>query len=766
MSASPEREPDSTGDLAGEQNYVSLLYRKLDAERESAQRRLTGALAQTGGTPQARTERDVATTTYSERLAQLSSVEQGLCFGRLDFHAGEAVYVGRLGLFDEDGDYEPLLLDWRAPAARPFYLATAASPEGVRRRRHIRTLSRRVVALDDEILDLRTADQGKNQADLGLAGEAALLAALERRRTGEMSDIVATIQGEQDRIIRDELSGVLVVQGGPGTGKTAVALHRAAYLLYTYRQQLATRGVLVVGPNSTFLRYIGQVLPSLGETGVLLSTVGQLFPGIRAIGEDSREAAEIKGRQVMVDVLAEAVADREQIPEDVLEVEFDDSVFTLDRETCERARAKARGTLRPHNLARRAFVEQLLDALAEQATARFEVDLFTGVPEIAVEEGETADAEVLDAGDRADIRAELAASEKVHEALNSLWPRLTPQRLLRDLLTSPERLASAAGDRLTGTERAFLVRTAKSRWTPADVPLLDELAELLGEDDSEERAERERREREERAYAEGVLHVLEQDEEILDEEILRVRDILDAELFAERQQRRSELTAAERAAADRRWTFGHLIVDEAQELSPMDWRLLMRRCPSRSMTLVGDVAQTGAPAGASSWAEMLSPYVGDRWRLRELTVNYRTPAEIMDLAAGALAEVDPSLRAPDSVRESGIPPWQRPLAETSLRSAVDDELRAADGGTVAVLCPAARFARLRAELPEDDRLSLLTVEEAKGLEFDGVLVVAPEEIVAGSPRGWNDLYVALTRATRRLGVVYTEARLEPLVGAG
>jgi DNA helicase IV len=740
-----------------------MLYRKLDAEREFAQRRLTGALGQAGGTPQARTERDVATTTYSERLAQLSSVEQGLCFGRLDFHGGETVYVGRLGLFDEDGDYEPLLLDWRAPAARPFYLATAASPEGVRRRRHIRTLSRRVVALDDEILDLRAADQGH---DLGLAGEAALLAALERRRTGEMSDIVATIQAEQDRIIRDELNGVLVVQGGPGTGKTAVALHRAAYLLYTYRQQLATRGVLVVGPNSTFLRYIGQVLPSLGETGVLLSTVGQLFPGVRATGEDSREAAEVKGRSLMADLLADAVADRERVPDDVLAVEFDDGVLELDRAICERARARARATLRPHNLARRVFVDQLLDALAEQAAGRFEVDLFEGVPEIPLDEGETESAEVLDAGDRADIRAELAASGKVLSALDSLWPRLTPQRLLRDLLSSPERLASAAGDRLTEAECAALVRPAKSRWTAADVPLLDELAELLGEDDTEQRAERERREREERAYAEGVLDILDQDEEIIDEEILRVSDILDAELFAERQQRRSELTAAERAARDRRWTFGHLIVDEAQELSPMDWRLLMRRCPSRSMTLVGDVAQTGAPAGASSWDEMLSPYVEDRWRLRELTVNYRTPAEIMDLAAGALAKVDPALRAPASVRESGLPPWQRPLEGARLPSLVADELRAADGGTVAVLCPAGRLDELRAELPEDERLSVLTVEEAKGLEFDGVLVVAPEEIVAGSPRGWNDLYVALTRATRRLGVVYTEHALEPLVGAG
>ncbi|MBB2939216.1 DNA helicase IV [Amycolatopsis bartoniae] len=760
---SPQREPDSARDLAAEQDYVSLLYRKLDTERETAQRRLAAALHQRGSAPQALTERDVATTTYSERLAQLGSVEQGLCFGRLDFQEGETAYVGRLGLFDEDGDYEPLLLDWRAPAARPFYLATAASPEGVRRRRHIRTLSRKVVALDDEILDLRAADQGQ---DLGLAGEAALLAALERRRTGEMSDIVATIQAEQDRIIRDELGGVLVVQGGPGTGKTAVALHRAAYLLYTYRQQLATRGVLVVGPNSTFLRYIGQVLPSLGETGVLLSTVDQLFPGVRATGEDTREAAEIKGRAVMVDVLTAAVADRQQVPDEVLEVEFEDGILELDRETCERARAKARATRRPHNLARRVFLDQLLDALAERAAGQLEVDLFAGVPEIPLDEGESADAEVLDAGDHADIRAELAASGKVLAALDALWPKLTPQRLLRTLFASPGRLASAAHGHLTEAEQAHLVRPPKSRWTPADVPLLDELAELLGVDDTEERAERERREREERAYAEGVLDILEQDEELADEEFLRVGDILDAELFAERQQARSELTAAERAARDRRWTFGHVIVDEAQELSPLAWRLLMRRCPSRSMTLVGDVAQTGAPAGASSWAEMLAPYVEDRWRLRELTVNYRTPAEIMDLAAGALARVNPELRAPTSVRESGTEPWQRPLAGASLPSLVEEELRAADGGTVAVLCPAARFAALRAELPQDERLSLLTVDEAKGLEFDGVLVVAPEEVVAASPRGWNDLYVALTRATKRLGVVYTERALEPLVGAG
>ena len=732
-----------------------MLYRRLDDERTTAERRLERALRSHGETPQESAERDAAAGLHNERLAQLGSVEQGLCFGRLDFHDDPApAYIGRLGLFDSDSDYEPLLLDWRAPAARPFYLATAASPEGVRRRRHIRTLSRKVIGLDDEILDLRAVDG--DQADLGLAGEAALLAALERRRTGEMSDIVATIQAEQDDIIRDDLSGVVVVQGGPGTGKTAVALHRAAFLLYTYRQQLASRGVLVVGPNNTFLRYIGQVLPSLGETGVLLSTVGQLFPGVRARGTDSREAAEVKGRPVMVDVLTRAVADRQRVPAGQLDVEFDDDVLVLDRTVVERAREKARRARRPHNLARQVFVDAMLDALTARATQRMEVDLFAGVPDIPLEAGETADAPVLDAGDRVEIRKELAESDTVGAVLDDLWPKLTPQRLLRDLLADPHGLLSASDGLLTDADRAAVRRPARSPWTPADVPLLDELAELLGEDDAAEQAARERREREERAYAEGVLDIMDQDEELLDEDQIRIADILDAELFAERQERSGHLTAAQRAARDRTWTFGHVIVDEAQELSAMDWRLLMRRCPSRSMTVVGDVAQTGAPGGASSWRDMLGGFVGDRWRLRELTVNYRTPVEIMDLAAEALAQVDPELRVPTSVRETGVRPWRARLGERPLVSIVDEEAAAADGGTVAVLVPASRLGGVRSEL--DGRgadVSVLTVADAKGLEFDGVVVVAPEEIAAESPRGWNDLYVAYTRATQRLGIVYT-----------
>jgi DNA helicase IV len=357
----------SNEEVAREQEYISTLYDRLDQLREQAARRLAGLLRESGGTHQARVEREAASAEYRHRLAQYDAAGYGLVFGRLEFNDSELRYIGRIGIHTDSDDYKQLLMDWRADAARPFYLATAASPGNVKVRRHITTRDRKLISYDDEVLDLAAADPSRHE---GLTGESALLAALNASRTGTMSDIVETIQAEQDHIIRSGLEGVLVVQGGPGTGKTAVALHRAAFLLYTYRRQLEKRGVLVVGPNATFLRYIGQVLPSLGETSVLLSTVGDMFPGISATGAEPPATAEIKGRLAMTKVIAAAVRDRQQAPREPVEVVVDHDTITLAPQDITRARERARRSRRPHNLARAVFAREVISALTARAAGK------------------------------------------------------------------------------------------------------------------------------------------------------------------------------------------------------------------------------------------------------------------------------------------------------------------------------------------------------------------------------------------------------------
>jgi len=767
-----------TEEILREQKYVTMLYARLDELREKAAGRLSRVLVETGGTPAQRAQRDGTASEYSDRLAQLDAAENGLCFGRLDLDGGERRYIGRLGILDETADYEPLLVDWRAPAARAFYIATAAAPLGVKRRRHIRTRQREVVGVDDDALDLTAHDAG--DAASGLVGEAALLSAVNAGRTGRMRDVVETIQAEQDRAIRADLAGVLVVQGGPGTGKTAVALHRAAYLLYTHRDRLARRGVLVVGPNATFLRYISQVLPGLGETGAVLRTLGELYPGVNARRAETAEAAEIKGRTVMVDVVAAAVRAHERVPEEDLEIIVDGVEYRLDQATVLRAQASARALNKPHNLARPVFTAKILDALTEQALVRLNDDPFEELTrqftaEIAREFGESEAAErdgFLDVLDAAAVRREIAEDPAVQALLDRLWPELTPERLLTDLFASRTLLKEAA-PQLTRDERAALRCEPGRGWSVADVPLLDEAAELLGVVDTEAAA-RELLQRQRIAYAQGVLDVISGSQSIdLEdprEEIVAVTDLVDAEMLAERQEETRVLTVADRAAADRTWTFGHVVVDEAQELSAMAWRLLMRRCPSRSMTIVGDVAQTGDPAGTSSWRAALEPHVGTGWRLAELTVNYRTPTEIMTLAAAVLARINPALTPPRSVRASGVEPWREAVPAAAFAARLAEIARREDArvgdGRLAVLVPASRAGELTAAvlgaLPDagfgadpdlEARTVVLTVRQAKGLEFDSVVVADPDAISAGAPRGDGDLYVALTRATQRLGVL-------------
>ncbi|RKS68909.1 DNA helicase IV [Actinomadura pelletieri DSM 43383] len=788
----PEREEKSRqAAIQAEQRYVSRVYARLDAERESAETALRAGPAAGGGSAfQARLEGAVATDEAARRLARLSGVEHGLCFGRIDHRAdadgpGDTFYIGRVGLRDENR--EPLLIDWRADAARPFYTATSGAPGTLARRRHLHLRDRAVVRLDDEVFDLEGLAESERR---GIVGEAALLATLRRGRTGRMSDVVATIQEEQDQVIRSGLHGVLVVQGGPGTGKTVAALHRAAYLLYTHRDVLERRGVLIVGPNATFLRYIEQVLPGLGETDVVLSTVGELYPGLKATAMDDPAVAVVKGDLRMADLVREAVHDRQRVPADGLRVEVEGLTLTVDAEACERARDRARGLRVPHNIQRRRFVHDLLEALAVDRAEQYERIMDEPLEEIAKNGGlpkwlqelidEAEDTPLLDETELRMAKEALWHEPSVQAALDALWPELTPEELVTDLyadLDSLTRLGARAG--LSPAEAAFLHRPSGAPWTVSDVPILDEAADLLGKDDSAARAARRRADRARRAAEELYAR------EVIETTGLADLDMVSAADLAERHHDDGPpLTTAQRAMADREWAYGHVIVDEAQELSAMAWRTVMRRVPTRSLTVVGDIAQTGSAAGASSWGQMLDRYVPGRWREQRLLVNYRTPAAIMRVAADVLAAVAPDQTPPEPVRDDGPPPTAIALPVSDLPRLVRSELSlitgdASDGiggtfteGRLAVITSAARHTAVLDALPSaavgatpealDSPTVVLTAQEAKGLEFDSVVIVDPAGIVSESPMGGQDLYVALTRATRRLTIVHDDD-LPPLL---
>ena len=758
----------SNEDIAAEQTYISMLYGRLDELRERASRRLAGVLRQQGGTHQARTEREVFSLQYSQQIAQLDAAENRLCFGRLDFTDGERRYIGRIGIHADSDDYQQLLMDWRADAARPFYLATAMSPENVRRRRHIETRDRVVTSLDDEILDLASADPDRRD---GLTGEAALLAAMTASRTGRMSDIVETIQAEQDRIIRSPLPGVLVVQGGPGTGKTAVALHRAAYLLYTHRRQLLRRGVLVVGPNATFLRYIGQVLPSLGETSVLLSTMDGLYPGITPTAAESAETALVKGRAVMARVIASAVRDRQLVPDAGLEVIFDRDTFVLRKKSIAQAREKARRSRRPHNQARKVFAREMFTAIAEQAAARLGANVLGGP-------------NLLSEGDLEELRDEVRADPAVRAAVSGLWPLLTPQQLLEDLLTDEDRLASAASG-LSAADRDLLLRKPGGGWTPADIPLLDEAAELLGEDDSATPGRGRAR-----PPGAGELRPGRAGHHVPyrrgrpgdpDGRGPGRRDPAGGQgrggaVPDRRGARRGRQDLGVRAR-DRGRGAGAVGDGLADADAPLPGqvdddrrRRGADRRPGRGRVLGPGPRPVPAGPLAAGRADHQLPDPGrdhgrrrgpadrDRPRPRAAALGARVrPAAV---AAGRGPNGQPVMTSPVLASRATGSPATLAAAAAKLAGLTGD-------GRLGVIVPASRLAELTeavtAALPavaSGDEVDLespvvvLSTRQAKGLEFDSVLIADPGLILAESPRGRSDLYVAMTRSTQRLGVVH------------
>ena len=686
-------------DLEAEQAYIDHAYLCLEKSREDAWRIRSLNEADTGGTFQARYERNAFDEQLLARLTNLDLGDAALVFGRIDRAQGEAIesfHIGRLAVADEQR--EPVVVDWRAPVAEPFYRATGREPMGLARRRHFAVEGRQLLGIEDELfgeghLGIGHDDglDGVQQQETGLRGYGTLLTTLARGRTGQLGDIVATIQAEQDEIIRSTHNGVLVVQGGPGTGKTVVALHRAAYLLYTHRFPLEDQGVLVLGPNRVFLRYIERVLPSLGEAGVEQAVLADLVPMHRfGLKEDPR-IARVKGSLQMTEFLIKAVRDRERPLREDFVLPYGAGYLRLKVGESARIVREARRRFRRHNAAYRWVETEVVAALA--ATGR----------------EQNPDLETL--------RDSLRDIAEYRALLVRMWPILTPAELLNDLFGSKALLRSA-GESLADDEWPLLYRDRQAlldevQWSDSDIALLDEAMALLGP----------------RPRKSGRIH-----------------------------------------EADEVRTFGHIVIDEVQDLTPMQLRMVSRRSLNGAMTVVGDLAQATGPFAPDTWDDILR-YLPDNRpsKVVGLSVGYRIPAQNMKLAERVMNEAAPGLRAPRSIREGDAEPLiieTKILVGESVQHAIAmrDQL---EGGNVAIVAADSRCTEIEDELTKRNiefgragssgltfDLTVVPVSVVKGLELDGVIVVEPTEIVESELHGMRALYVALTRSTRRLAVAH------------
>ena len=733
----------ATTPVAEEQEFVDRAYSRLDQLRSQYREQRQKIDANHGvGNAQGWTERDALATHFAELSSRLDNVEERLVFGRLDMKEHATHYIGRISLLDEHSS--PLLVDWRAPISAPFYQATAQEPLGVVRRRHIATRARTVTSVEDELLDV---DQAQHQG-LTLQGEGALMSALSSARSGRMGDIVATIQGEQDRVIRASDRGILVVQGGPGTGKTAVALHRAAYLLYTQRERLERSGVLIIGPSRTFLRYIEQVLPSLGESGVVQMTIGDIVPGLSAQDDDPVDIAAIKGRAAFSRILREAVRLIPRLPDRDQVLQVWNRRVTLRVKDVQEALSRARRSGRPHNVARESFAMGLMELLAGR---------------LIVEAGDASTTADIDPDDLRTWISEIRDSVDARRAINLAWMPTQAPAFLRKLWSRPDLLAQAnrkAGTPLSVEDLSLLYRAQDEPLTISDIPLIDELEELLGTLDlasAQKRRAEEQREKEERERANEALKATGLGGGIVTADML----------MRQTQEAPSLRPLAERARADRSWTYGHIVIDEAQDLSPMAWRCLLRRCPSRSMTVVGDLDQKRGHRRPNSWKQALGPAARAFSEEFVLSISYRTPRALTRIAQAVMAQHGtPVLYPMEAVRD--VPDCYQvshthkdTLKEcvSQVVSTMEERLDHEEGegkGRICVIVPDTQAQLWHADESGasalDQRVSYLTAAGSKGLEFDSVVVVEPGEILE---QGSGDLFVALTRATHDLHAVTT-----------
>ncbi|MFT4187369.1 MAG: AAA family ATPase [Aeromicrobium sp.] len=681
---------DEQREIASEQSYVDTVYQRLDASAEVARGLVKEGMARSQvGHEGALVERDAMVFQATRRLSALNAAHDGLVFGRLDLTGGEARYIGRIGVRDEDR--EILLVDWRAPAAAVFYQATAADPAGVVRRRVLRCSGSTVVGVEDDLLDAENAPD-----DLTVVGDGALLASMSRARDAHMHSVVATIQAEQDEAIRAPSRGATIIGGGPGTGKTVVALHRAAYLLYTDRRRFESGGVLVIGPSGVFMNYIERVLPSLGETSVTLRSLGQVVDGVTATRHDEPVAAAAKGSARMVRVLRRLAVEPDPSAPTEFRYFYRDDVLRLD--------AQRLAGLRRH--------------LLHHATYN------QAVPRVAAQLAEALWRQVSGARAKEDGRKgffeHIEDDPRFVEFVHAWWPERDAVALWRDL---PARIADAA----QGAFRRAELDALRGSWENGepsieDVPLIDELRYLLGEVPAPEH-----------------------------------EDDAPKQLMSFERRERDERRATRSIEDD---GYAHVLVDEAQDLSPMQWRMVGRRGRHASWTIVGDPAQSSWPVPEEAEQARVEALGGKPEHRFRLSTNYRNAAEVYELAAQVARATIPGADLADGVRRTGAAPVHRTVGTNELLAAVCAEaarLLSELEGSVAVVAPWSVRADVERELDDlladHDRLRVLDPLDTKGLEFDGVVVAEPDALVAESEAGWRTLYVVLTRATQLLVTV-------------
>ncbi len=681
-------------EMDAEQRHVDRVHERLEVMREHARAyEAEGHRRALFGNEGGLVERDAIVYQAGVWLRRLDAQEEGLVFGRLDFEDGEARHIGRIGVRDEE--YEPLVVDWRAPAAAAFYRATPADRLDVVRRRTIRCVGAKVVRLDDDLLD----PDGAERLELVVVGDGALMAALTRKRGSAMQDIVATIQREQDLAVRAPADGATIITGGPGTGKTAVALHRAAYLLFNERKRFESGGVLIVGPSTVFVSYIEQVLPSLGEHTAALRSLGELVDGVRATRHDPAGLAALKGSLALLPVLGRAVRARPPGTPRDFRATYHGNVMHLNAQQLDNVRQQVLAR-NPHPNAARAHAQT---ALVEAAWNR--------LPQELRDRRRT---------ERAIFDRDLRDRTDFELFVEQWWPYRTAAEVLR-ACADPRELRHYARHRLTDAQVGQLAASwAQDTLSVEDVPLLDELSQLLGTPPA-------------------------QDSE--DEDPFADSGVAEVSSWADR--------AADAARRERvRESYAHVIVDEAQDLSPMQWRVLGRLGRRATWTIVGDPVQSSWPDPAESEAAMRTA-LGDQPRhVHELRTNYRNSKEIFEYASQYAKKAAPGASLPDAVRSTGFPPEHRRRAD--LPATVDEALAAVEG-TVGVITALAReqAEAVAAELREraaraEGRLVLVNALDAKGLEYDAAVIVDPSAIETESPAGTRTLYVALTRATQRL----------------